>query len=173
MSKKKNLRSTRPLSAARAYVKRGIPVIIVKAKTKRPITAHGYQDATLDVAVLTEWFQQRKNANIGIVPGRARVAQKGLLVLDVDKKHGGFKTLTSLKKKLGSLPMTPTVKTGGGGKHYYFEHPNFNVSRDTAGKLLGPGIDVIGNGSFVVAPPSTHKSGERYVWMPGRGLGEI
>ncbi len=34
-------------------------------------------------------------------------------------------------------------------------------------KRLGPGLDVRGDGSFVVAPPSLHKNGSRYEWLPG------
>jgi hypothetical protein len=62
----------------------------------------------------------------------------------------------------GPLPETPVVLTGGGGKHYYFRHPGGYIKSVAA--ALGPGLDIKGEGGFVVAPPSLHASGRRYEW---------
>src|SRR4051812_22356902 len=42
-------------------------------------------------------------------------AKFGLIVVDVDKDSGGFESARSLH-----LPPTKTVRTGGGGVHYYY-----------------------------------------------------
>src|SRR5262245_50734778 len=59
-------------------------------------------------------------------------------------------------------PPTLTAKTGGGGRHFYFQHPGGNI-RPSAGKL-GQGLDIRGDGAYVVAPPSQHESGKSYKW---------
>jgi hypothetical protein len=64
-----------------------------------------------------------------------------------------------LQEQYGSFG-NPKVLTGGGGQHYYFRHPGGYV-RSGAGKL-GPGLDVKGDGGYVVAPPSEHKNGKTY-----------
>jgi len=35
------------------------------------------------------------------------------------------------------------------------------------------GIDLRGDGGFVVAPPSVHASGHRYQWVDGKGLDDL
>jgi hypothetical protein len=55
------------------------------------------------------------------------------------------------------------VLTPGGGQHFYFEHPGAMRTLST----LGSGIDVKSDGGYVVAPPSLHPNGGRYVWDVG------
>ncbi len=58
----------------------------------------------------------------------------------------------------------PSVSTGGGGSHIYFAHPGRPV-QNSAGRI-GSGLDIRGDGGYVVAPPSIHSSGELYRWDP-------
>ena len=58
---------------------------------------------------------------------------------------------------------TAVVETGGGGLHYWFRVPDGVEVRNSAGKL-GPGLDVRGDGGYVIVPPSLHASGKRYAW---------
>jgi putative DNA primase/helicase len=88
------------------------------------------------------------------------------VVFDVDPRHRGDETLHQLEEKYGPLPETPTVLSGGGGKHFYFQHPGFYVSSNS--DVLGAGLDIKGDGGAIVAPPSLHVSGQRYRWMEGR-----
>jgi hypothetical protein len=97
-------------------------------------------------------------ANVAVATG----ALAGLVVLDVDPRHEGDGTLADLIAKHGTLPHTPCAWTGGGGLHYYFAHPGSNVP-NSAGRL-GPGLDVRGDGGYVVAPPSVHATGTAYEW---------
>ncbi len=86
--------------------------------------------------------------NVGLRTGQA----SGLFVLDVDS--GGDESLAAL----GALPTTYTVRTGSGGRHYYFRMPEGEPLGNSAGRL-GKGLDTRGEGGFVVAPPSVSARG--------------
>jgi predicted P-loop ATPase len=91
--------------------------------------------------------------------GIATGTRSGVFVVDTDIKPGinGDMALTSL----GGMPTTRTVRTGSGGNHYYLNLPEgFNVHNSSG--LVGPGIDIRGEGGFVVGPGSPHKSGGSY-----------
>jgi hypothetical protein len=83
------------------------------------------------------------------------------VVVDVDPRHDGHRSLRRLVVQHGPLPDVPTVVTGGGGWHLYFAHPG-GMIRNDAGRRLGAGVDVRGDGGYVIAPPSLHASGGRY-----------
>lgn len=149
------------LDAALAYLRRGWSVIPLRPRDKRPMVKwEGYSRARPSEAELRQWFERRPDANLGIVTG----VVSGLLVLDVDVGHGGEGSLAELERDHGPLPPTVSAETGGGGRHLYFVHPGGTVG-NRAG--LVPGIDVRGDGGYVVAPPSIHPSGRPYRWRPG------
>ena len=115
---------------------------------KHPI-AKGWQNAGLrSSAAVADAWARRPGANIGIVTGRA----SGIWVLDVDPLHGGDKALAALVAAYGPLPETYTVRTGSGGRHYYWKMPDFDFT--TSRGQLPVGLDVRGNAGQVVAPPS-------------------
>ena len=87
---------------------------------------------------------------MGIVTG----ALSGLVVLDQD----GAEAEESLQGKL--LARSPCAKTGK-GLHRYFRHPDGEIRNSV--RFL-PGLDLRADGGYVVAPPSLHASGCRYVW---------
>jgi Bifunctional DNA primase/polymerase, N-terminal/Primase C terminal 1 (PriCT-1) len=126
---------------------------------KVPRNRGGLTNASTDPAVIAEWWRRWPDANVAIRTG----AESDLVVLDVDVQHGGAGTLAELERKHGKLPDTARALTGGGGQHVYFRHPGRQL-RNSAGRL-GPGLDVRGDGGYVVAPPSLHVSGRRYKWM--------
>ncbi len=127
---------------------------------KRPYTHRGLHDASTDPDQIRGWWRKWPDANVGIRTG----AESGLIVLDVDPDHGGDESLAQLEALQGPLPATVQQRTGGGGRHYLFQHPGTPV-RNRAG--FRPGLDVRGDGGYIVAPPSRHISGERYAWEPG------
>lgn len=131
---------------------------------KHPRTRNGLKDASDEAAVITEWWNQWPFSNVGILTG----AVAGCVVLDVDFRHGGDAALHELESKYGPLPETVETLTGGGGWHIYFAHPGTPIP-NSAGKI-GPGLDIRGDGGFVVAPPSLHASGRRYTWATGHEL---
>jgi putative DNA primase/helicase len=125
---------------------------------KKPRTLHGFKDATTELAKIETWWGMWSGAGIGIPTGFA----SGVWVLDVDAHHGGFLSLESMELDHEILPETRQARTGGGGRHYYFKWPADRVIRNTTG--LEPGIDVRGEGGYVVVPPSPHYLGGSYVW---------
>lgn len=123
---------------------------------------HGLYDAVSDYDVMAGWLVEFPQMNIGLVTGK----RSGVFVLDVDAGHGGLESLGELEKTYGKLPETPTVQTGGGGRHYFFRHPQsveiHNVQN--SGKIA-KGIDIRGDGGYVVTAPSIHPNGNKYVWI--------
>jgi hypothetical protein len=144
------------LDAALGYAELGWPVF--KLKGKRPAArSNGFKDATTDRHRIGAMFRRSPRANLGIATGAA-----GLAVLDVDPRHSGDESLQALEQAHEPIPQTVRARTGGGGEHIFFKNPGDIGS--SAGRL-GPGLDVRGNGGYVVAPPSTHESGNRYEWI--------
>lgn len=104
--------------------------------------------------------------NVGIVTGPV----SGVAVLDIDGEEG-MQSLAAAGFPFEELPVTPAVRTGGGGVHLYFRYPAEGDVRTASGVL--PKVDIRGLGGFVVAPPSSHRSGGRYEWVEGRGLDDV
>ena len=136
---------------------------------KHPRTPHGVKDATTSKTQIEEWWEKWSRANIGIATGK----ESGVLVLDIDPRNGGTEFFQRLEKELGPLPETVTSNTGGGGEHRIFKYPDFPVRKDSTGKLLGPGVDVLSDGCIMVAPPSRHLSGNRYRWQEGKSFRDL
>ena len=132
---------------------------------KHPRTKNGLKDATCDLAQIERWWPVNASAqpNTAIATGRS----SGIVVIDVDPRHSGDETLTSLEAELGELPREWAVNTGGGGLHVYFRYPGDTDIRSRNGWRLG--IDIKANGGYVVAPPSVHRSGARYQWWHQHG----
>ena len=102
--------------------------------------------------VATGWARR---GNVGLRTG----AVSGVVVVDEDTAKGG--SVATL-----GLPETVTAKTGGGGRHLYFLHPEGGVG-NSAGKLA-PHVDVRGDGGQVVFVGSVHpQTGATYEWAPG------
>lgn len=112
-----------------------------------------------DENTVATWYRWWPRAGVGIKTG----AGSGIIVLDVDPRHGGDAALLALEEERGPLPPTLRALTGGGGEHIYFAHPGGEIRND-AGSKLGPGLDVRGDGGQVAAPPTFHASGRRYTW---------
>ena len=159
----------RPTIAAAAvdYLAMAWSVLPVRPRDKRPLIAwEALQSTRPSANDLAEWFRRWPDANVGIVTGEI----SNLVVVDVDPNHGGDDSLDRLQQRFGPLPPTVEVETGGGGRHLYFAHPGFQL-RNRVG--LAQGIDLRGDGGYVVAPPSVHPTGRRYAWSRGRSPAEM
>jgi len=159
--------------AALAYAAAGIPVFPLHSPCdhgcscrnptcdnvgKHPRTPRGLHDATVDMQQVTEWWQRWPDANIGIPTGAA----SGYVVLDVDPRHGGNSSFAKLEKAHGRISTARSL-TGSGGAHHWFRRGETEI-RNSAG-TIGDGLDLRGDGGYVVAPPSVHLSGNPYRWI--------
>jgi hypothetical protein len=112
---------------------------------KRPLTRNGHWDATTDSRVIERWWKRWPSANVGIPTGK----KSGVVVLDVDMDAGGLDSLAKLERTGTPIPKTARARTGGGGIHVFFRNPRGTKIRNSAG-LLGPGLDVRGDGGYSV-----------------------
>lgn len=167
--------------AATDYIQRGWPVFLL-GRTKRPVancrhcptgrtdghdpttcghlTCHGVYAATLD----PDRFQAIREA----IPGGLLAIRTGqisrLVIVDIDPRHGGA-------PDLALMPPTATVRSGGGGWHLYYQHPGIRTRAKLADR---PGVDIKGDGNYVLAPPAIHPDTHRpYRWVGGRAVEEV
>lgn len=143
--------------AAEHYATSGLHVFPLRPREKTPLTPHGHKDATTDLAQVRAWWDQWPDANIGLACGPSKI-----VVIDIDGDEG-MASWDALAARLDLQVTTRVVRTGGGGLHLYFRAPGAAI-RNSAGKL-GRGIDVRGEGGYVVLPPSVHPSGRPYEWL--------
>ena len=139
--------------AAIEYAKKGFAVFPLKYRDKVPLTRNGCKDATTDAAQIKAWWQKYPNANIGLATGS--VSQNVFVIdLDIDEDRGidGYHSLEDWQREHGDFPETWTAITGRGGYHLYYRG-NGKI-KNRAGII--DGVDIRGNGGYVVAPPSIH-----------------
>jgi putative DNA primase/helicase len=110
---------------------------------KHPKIAKGFHAATTERKKIKEWWKRWPEANIGLATGK----RSKLIVLDVDEEAG----VRSIEQAENHIPETYTVVTQRGGLHLYFEAPDFEVRSRIR---FMPGLDLRGDGGYVVAPPS-------------------
>ena len=123
--------------------------VIPVAANKIPLTSwEPYQKRKPTEEKVREWFIT--NPNIAIITGEI----SNLTVVDIDPRNGGTNDFLKDIK-------TPYSKTGGGGYHYYFKYLKGSSSRTG----IRPGVDIKSSGGYVLAPPSIHKSSNRYKWI--------
>jgi hypothetical protein len=123
---------------------------------KHPVLRHGLKDASKDPADISRWWDRWEYSNIGIVTGH----ESGFWCLDIDPRNGGDDSLADVELEYGELPTTLTAMTGGGGRHFLFKIPSSSFN---CGKLR-EGIDIKGDGGYIVVAPSNHASGGIYRW---------
>ena len=124
-----------------------------------------------------DWAKMRNSRNKHHNPNIAFATGNdfNIIVIDLDvKPEQGIDGIESFYKMVENfapgytVPSTPTAKSGGSGKHIYFALPPSGVAIKSGVNIFGhlgfPGIDIRGEGGLIVAPPSTHHSGNPYSW---------
>jgi len=166
-------------AAALRFASHGYPVFPLRPRSKTPAIAtahpegdpqrglcrgecgrlgHGLYDATADPGQVFEWWRRWPMANIGVPCGPA----SGWLAIDLDGAEG-LASWAKLEAEHG-FTDTLTVLTGR-GRHLLWRWPEGCALGNTSGHL-GPRIDSRAIGGYIVAPPSTHPSGQTYRWYP-------
>ncbi len=155
--------------AALHYAQQGIPVFPVRGKIPYANT-RGFYDATTDPDLIGWWWRRWPDANLAVPTGRA----SGWVAIDIDGRHGGFTSLTVLKALLSqqgedvhhvhlpALPATRVARTGS-GLHLIYQAPS-SVLRNHVRCVGLDGIDLRGEGGYIVVAPSLHPNGRRYSW---------
>jgi hypothetical protein len=144
------------LRTALALARKNLRVFPCMPRDKRPACPNGVKDASADPDVIARWWQARPDCNVAVATG----AVSGVFAVDVDGMDGEL-GLRRLEAEHGALPATVEAITGA-GRHLYFKMPQLPV-RNSAGRIA-TGIDVRGDGGYIIAPPSIHPGGRRYHW---------
>jgi putative DNA primase/helicase len=145
------------LAAALALVGAGWPVFPCSPDTKGPLIDGGFKSASANPQTVAGWWTRSPRAMIGLPTGKPI----GAFVVDIDPgpDETAEGVLGRLIEALGCpLPPAPTVRTPRGGMHLYFAMPPEVVVGNRA--RLVPGVDVRGDGGYVIVPPSV-RSGAR------------
>jgi hypothetical protein len=150
------------LDAALDYARRGWPVFPCNPATKRPYTKHGFKDAACDEEQIRRWWKQWPHAMIGVPTGTTI----GAFALDPDRPEklgepDGEAALQELERQYGKLPPTHTHITPGGRRHLLFAIPEGLQVTNSKGSLP-PGIDVRGDGGYIIVPPSMRQDSRAY-----------
>lgn len=131
------------LSAALAYLKDGFSILPVEPNGKKPLIQwEPLQTKLPTTEMLNLWWQQWPNANVGVITGELSY----LSVVDIDGERGK----ASIREYGLTFPLTRTVKTPRGWHLWYLFVPTLHT-----GAGFVPGLDIRGQGGYVVAPPSS------------------
>src|SRR5215212_9183171 len=153
---------TEMVEFALGYARRGWPVFPCDPATKRPLIKDGFKGASTDEATVVGWWQRWPNAMIGVPMGRAT----GVFAIDPDvpKEFGGADGLAAwhdLVRQNGGSPPTHTQETPSGGLHILFRWDEQRPITNREGDLP-PGINVRGEGGYIIAEPSRRADGVAY-----------
>ena len=140
-------RMEKTLDGLKRYINNKISIFPCN-KEKKPLTEHGFKNATYEEKHVMEWVGKFSNCCWGMPTG----AINGMTVLDIDPRHGGHISIREF-----NIPPTPYVKTGGGGIHYYFK---YSPKCKTGSDIIAPGLDIRNDGGYAIIPPSTTVFGE-------------
>lgn len=125
----------------RARGKSCLPV----GRDKRALTMwRRYQYVVPEIETIEEWFSDWPDANIALPTGRFN----GVVVIDCDSEEADGNFLTEFPEARDTM----AVKTPR-GYHYYFQYSE--GVRNDAGRKICKGVDVRGDGGYVLFPPSS------------------
>lgn len=139
--------------AALNYAAKGYRVFPLVRGEKRPSCANGCKDATTDRAKIEAWWTNDPQSNIGLACGC------GIAVVDIDR-HNGVDGMRSITEARLTLPKTLTQHTPSGGLHLVCRGDGI---RNATNVNNIQGVDVRGEGGYIVAAPSV-VNGVVYAW---------
>jgi hypothetical protein len=144
------------------YAGRGWPVFPCNPMDKSPLVSSGFKSASTDKDQIRAWWRRWPNAMIGVRMG----AKSGVWAIDPDApKHGspdGVANWAELVARHGRIPHTHAHNTPNGGQHLLFKWRDDRPVNNREGGLRGLGINVRGEGGYIVVPPSCMADGRAY-----------
>jgi hypothetical protein len=137
---------------------KGFKIFPCKSRAKVPVFKGWQEQATSDPATIASWFDKFPEANWALRTG----PESGVWILDVDGEVGLW-SFYQLGKQALQLE-TLGARTSPQHCQLYFGYPVGKRIANSVGKL-GEGLDVRGDGGYVLCPPSVHPSGAVYEWQ--------
>jgi len=150
------------LQAALHYWEKGFSVIPIRPD-KKPFTQWTeFQRRLATEAEIREWWDKWPKANVGIVTGEI----SGVFVVDCDNEDAYQK----IQELLPDNFVSCIVKSPRGYHIYLFYSANQTIGNATG---IMPGVDIRGEGGYIIAPPSVNAEGKAYSWLPGVSVDEV
>jgi len=150
----------------------GFSIIPLRPASKKPLVRWSeFQERRPSEEELERWFSGKEvgeDVNVGIVCGGVSGPEGyALVVVDCDSEEAVEEVERALER-VGIEKRTWVVRTGR-GLHLYFlvEAEDEDLVKTRPGLGESGGVDVKGEGSYVVAPPSRHPEGDRYEFKLG------
>ena len=149
-------------ATTKALIKLGIKVFAVREGMKTPV-AKGWQKEA-ERTDLKQWSNGADH-NIGVMCGG------DLVVVDIDMKNGvdGEKNWKALCNTLGIKESQFQIATPSGGRHIYYSTPDGTKIRNSVSEIA-KGVDIRGDGGYVVGPNSSIIEGEYTVINKGASI---
>jgi len=156
--------SNQQINDALAYARLGWHVFPVNAKTKVPLVQTGFHAATVDEDQIHQWWTKFSEAGIGVA-----CLKSGIFVMDLDKNHAdgrdGVMAWKFLCQDKGHEDNAELVAvTARGGRHIIYRRPDVPRVTTTNNIVPASGIDVRGDGGYIVVPSAVEP--QRY-WEDG------
>jgi len=150
------------LAVALALAAKGFAVFPVHSggpKAKAPMPFFRWREkSSTDAATIREWWRRWPDAAPALDVGKS-----GLFVVDADRhdpEHDGVEAWAEIMAEAGASPEgIPIVATPNEGNHWIFrQHGGL---RNSKGRLP-KGVDVRGDGGYIVAPGAVMADGRMY-----------
>ena len=132
------------LDTALELAETGLPVFPCFPHNKAPITDNGFYDATTDPEQITQWWNRRPEALVGVPTG----VITDLLVVDIDPDGADWYTERAADMHAGRIHKSRR------GHHLVYKHAD---GVKCSASKVAPGVDVKTQGGYVI-------------WWPAHGL---
>lgn len=133
--------------AALEYIERGLSVVPIKPGTKEAYCAwKEYQNRVPTETEIETWFNKWPDAQLALITGQI----SGVSVIDLDNQE-------AVKWARNNLPRTGGVQKTKKGWHLFY---SMNGDPIPNGVRIVEGVDIRGDGGYVLIDPSQHPDGD-------------
>ena len=148
----------------------GWKVFPANPENKTPLIKEWKHRASNDETIINHLFAPFPNAMVAVPTGPVN----GITVIDCDIRDS-YNGVSNFIQEGFKIPKTAGAKTPSGGFHLYFDSEEETIP--TSASKLAKGVDVRGDGGYVIPPPSQSIKGN-YKWEadwldPNRGMAKL